>query len=267
MLIDAFIGAMAGAVSRTAVAPIELYRIQRQNYFVPNSTLKDVYQKEGLRYFWKGNGTNCIRILPQLAINYAVFRKAKTINDTIFTNKNVANFASGCTAGLVSMLITYPLETTRTFLSLQTNKNKYSGITDVIKKLKISQLYQGCRMSLFGFGSWSGLQYSSYYYVNTLTKNTKLDSKLFSGGLSGLFAISITYPTDLIRRRLQLQGFDKTVPQYNGIFDTVKKIYKYEGVKGFYRGLIANYIKTAPTLAIQFWTIENLNFYLKNESI
>ena len=74
MLIDLFIGGMGGIVSRTAVAPIELSRIQRQNHFIPNSTLTDVYKKEGLRYFWKGNGTNCVRIFPQLAVNYSIFR-------------------------------------------------------------------------------------------------------------------------------------------------------------------------------------------------
>ena len=184
MLIDALIGGIGGAVSRTAVAPIELNRIQRQNYFIPNATLTDVYKKEGLRFFWKGNGTNCVRIFPQLAVNYAIFRKAKTINKTIFENDNVINFTSGCSAGLVSMLATYPLETTRTYLSLQTNKNKYTGIGDALRRLKISQMYQGSQMSLFGFGAFSGIQYASYYYINNKIKNTPFDSKLVGGGLA-----------------------------------------------------------------------------------
>ena len=95
MFIDALIGGIGGAVSRTAVAPIELFRIQRQNHFIPNSTLRDVCKKESFRYLWKGNGTNCIRIFPQLAVNYAVFRKTKDINDICFKNKNVSNFVSG----------------------------------------------------------------------------------------------------------------------------------------------------------------------------
>ena len=170
-------------------------------------------------------------------------------------------------AGLVSMLVTYPLETTRTHLSLQTNKNKYRGLTDAFKKLKLSQLYQGSKMSLFGFGAFSGIQYSLYYYINESLKNTPFAYKFIGGGLSGLFSISITYPTDLVRRRLQLQGFDKSVPKYNGIFDAIGKIYKQEGVLGFYRGLGATYLKTVPAVAIQFWMIETLNFYLKNEDI
>ena len=82
-----------------------------------------------------------------------------------------------------------------------------------------------------------------------------------------MFAVTITYPSDLIRRRLQLQGFDSSVPTYNGIIDCLIKIYRQEGIKGFYRGLLANYVKTGPTVAIQFWTIEYLNSLLNNKDI
>ena len=87
MFIDFLIGGIGGIVSRSAVAPIELNRIQKQNYFIPNSTLRDVYKKEGLRFFWKGNGTNCIRVFPQIAINYSIFRQTKPYFKTIFDNK------------------------------------------------------------------------------------------------------------------------------------------------------------------------------------
>ena len=74
---DFISGAVAGVVSRTMVAPIELYRVQRQNSFIPNSTLNQVFRKEGVRYLWKGNGTNCLRVVPQLAINWSVYQKLK----------------------------------------------------------------------------------------------------------------------------------------------------------------------------------------------
>ena len=191
----------------------------------------------------------------------------KKMNLIHIENKNILNFASGCSAGICSMLITYPLETIKTYLSLQTNKNKYKGIYDILKRTSIKQLYQGSKLSLLGFGGYSGIQYSSYYYLNKNLKNTHLDFKLISGGLAGLFTISITYPTDLLRRRLQLQGFDNSVPKYNGIIDGCKKIYKKEGGLGFYRGLGTTYLKTIPAVGIQFWVIETLNKYFNNQDI
>ena len=165
------------------------------------------------------------------------------------------------------MLATYPLETTRTYLSLQTNKNKYNGIFHALRTIPLKQLYQGSKMSLLGFGGYSGIQYSSYYYFNSIIKDTYFDSKFIGGGLAGLFSVTITYPTDLIRRRLQLQGFDKSVPEYNGILDCCKKIFKTEGITGFYRGLTATWLKTGPAVAIQFWTIGKLNKLLKKDDV
>ena len=92
MFIDALIGGLGGIISRTCVAPIELNRIQRQNYFIPNANLTDVYKKEGIRFFWKGNGVNCIRIFPQIAINYSVFRQSKnTLLRDSFIHTNMLN--------------------------------------------------------------------------------------------------------------------------------------------------------------------------------
>ncbi len=267
MFIDFIVGGIGGIVSRSAVAPIELNRIQRQNYFIPNATLTDVYKKEGIRFFWKGNGTNCVRVFPQLAINYSIFRSVKPFIYEKVKNDNYSNFFSGCVAGGISILATYPLETTRTYLSLQTNKNKFNGIIDALRKIPIRQLYQGSKMSLLGFGGFSGLQYTSFYYINSIVKDTMFETRLVSGAIAGIFSVSITYPTDLIRRRLQLQGFDNSVPQYTGILDCCRKIFKTEGIIGFYRGITATWLKTGPAVAIQFWTIGKLNKLLKKDDI
>ena len=52
---DLITGGMSAIVSRTATAPLELFKIQRQNSFVPYSTLRAVLQREGVKYLWKGN--------------------------------------------------------------------------------------------------------------------------------------------------------------------------------------------------------------------
>ena len=81
--------------------------------------LKDVIKKEGPRFLWKGNYVNLVKGTPQYTLNYMLF---KELNKSM-ESKLISGAASGC----ISMSIIYPLETTRTFLSLQTNKNKYKG--------------------------------------------------------------------------------------------------------------------------------------------
>lgn len=268
MLVDLLMGGIAGTFSRTMVAPLELFRIQRQADFIPNSSLRAVYNKEGMRYFWKGNMANCSRIFPQMAINFAVFNNTKHMNKQLIKdNEQLSNFISGAMGGSISMAITYPLETTRTYLCLQTNKSKYKGINDVLMKTPTKQIYQGLGVSMGGFALWSGIQYSSFFWLRDNFKDTYFDSKLLLGGLSGCIAITISYPTDLLRRRLQLQGFDKSVPKYNNVFHGIYKILRTDGVRGMYKGLTANYIKTFPQTALQFWALGNLNLLLKNENI
>ena len=43
------ISACSSIVSKTGSSPLELWRLQRQNSFIPNSTLRDVIKKEGIR--------------------------------------------------------------------------------------------------------------------------------------------------------------------------------------------------------------------------
>ena len=119
-------------------------------------------------------------------------------------------------------------------------------------------------MSVLGFAPWNAISLSSYhYYKKCIWFNNEVTDKLVSGGLAGITAISVTYPTDLIRRRLQLQNYDALVPKNNGIVDCCKKIYKLEGIRGFYHGLSGNYLKAFPNGAIQFYTMEFLTKKLK----
>ena len=85
------ISACSSVISKTGSAPLELWRLQRQNSFIPNSTLRDVIKKEGVRYLWKGNAVNLIKGVPQYSINYAIYSK---INDNI-DNKLASGIISG----------------------------------------------------------------------------------------------------------------------------------------------------------------------------
>lgn len=243
-----FVSSGASIISKTTSAPIELWRIQRQNPFIPHSTIKSVVKKEGVRYLWKGNGINLIKGIPQYSINYALFRK---IDNTI-DNKLISGIASGsCSIGLI-----YPLETTRSYLSLQTNKNKYNGILDVLRKTPVKNLYNGFGMSLFGFGTFSGFL---FYFQDKIKKEYPSLNPL-SGGIASTLALTISYPTDLLRRRLQLQSFDSSVPVYNGAKDMIKKIYKSEGLFGFYRGLFPNYCKSFIQWSIHFYMLQQIHY-------
>jgi len=79
-------GGVAGAVSRTLVSPLErmkiLFQIQgpgTASYSGVWPTLVKMWQEEGWRGFLRGNGTNCIRIIPYSACQFAAYTTYKRV--------------------------------------------------------------------------------------------------------------------------------------------------------------------------------------------
>ncbi|KAI5082953.1 hypothetical protein GOP47_0002696 [Adiantum capillus-veneris] len=71
------VGGMAGGVSSSDVAPLERLKIllQVQNPLKPKYNgmvqgLKYICSTEGLAGFFKGNGTNCARIIPNSVVKF-----------------------------------------------------------------------------------------------------------------------------------------------------------------------------------------------------
>lgn len=83
-------GGVAGAVSRTVVSPLErlkiLFQVQgsgmsEYKLSVPQA-LKKMWAEEGWRGYMRGNGTNCIRIVPYSAVQFGSYNFYKRVRLT-----------------------------------------------------------------------------------------------------------------------------------------------------------------------------------------
>lgn len=80
-------GGVAGAVSRTVVSPLErlkiLLQVQsagREAYKLSvGQALAKMWREEGWRGFMRGNGTNCIRIIPYSAVQFSSYNFYKRV--------------------------------------------------------------------------------------------------------------------------------------------------------------------------------------------
>ena len=85
-------GGVAGAVSRTVVSPLErlkiLFQVQsagRDAYQLSvGKALGKMWREEGWRGFMRGNGTNCIRIVPYSAVQFGSYNFYKRVCYQIF---------------------------------------------------------------------------------------------------------------------------------------------------------------------------------------
>ena len=70
---------------------------------------------------------------------------------------------------------------------------------------------------------------------------------------------AVTFPLDLVRRRMQLEGAGGRARVYNtGLFGTLGYIIRTEGLRGLYRGILPEYYKVVPSLGIVFMTYEKV---------
>lgn len=185
-------GGIAGAVSRTVVSPLErlkiLFQIQsagREEYKLSvGKALKKMWQEEGWRGFMRGNGTNCIRIVPYSAVQFGSYGFYKR---TLFESSPGADLTPlerlicGGIAGITSVTFTYPLDIVRTRLSIQSAS--FADLGDKPKELPgmmatmvrmyrdeggIMALYRGIVPTVTGVAPYVGLNFMTYEFVSTL---------------------------------------------------------------------------------------------------
>ena len=89
--------------------------------------------------------------------------------------------------------------------------------------------------------------------------------KFVSGGIAGGIGVSVVYPIDLIKTRLQNQI--GTSNKYKGSIDCFLQTVKREGVRGLYKGLRPQLIGVAPEKALKLTVNDTLKFGLGEYSL
>ncbi|KAJ3383329.1 mitochondrial aspartate-glutamate transporter agc1 [Lobulomyces angularis] len=95
--------------------------------------------------------------------------------------------------------------------------------------------------------------------TETKYEPTGLMQALFStynfvlGSIAGALGASAVYPIDLVKTRMQNQRSSKFIGQilYKNSLDCFRKVFKNEGIRGFYSGLIPQLVGVAPEKAIK----------------
>jgi solute carrier family 25 phosphate transporter 23/24/25/41 len=87
------------------------------------------------------------------------------------------------------------------------------------------------------------------------------------GAIAGVASMTLTYPLDLVKRRMQLRGVNKHAHNYNSMFDCFQKIMRYEGPSSLFRGLTPCVLKMVPATAILFSVNERLKKMLSHDNL
>merc|ERR1712066_410222 len=198
-------------------------------------------KEQGMKRFWDGNFTNCIRYFPTQAFNLAFKDTFKGMfpkynPKTEFAQFFGANLVSGGLAAASSLTIVYPLDYARTRLAsdVGSGKKSFSGLGDCIMKTMkgpggFLALYTGFGVSVVGIVGYRGLQLGCFDTITGL--NPYKSDKGILGAASTFAAAQSEKP---VEEHL-----------YKGTGDCFKKIAAEEGLAaGLYKGFLANVVRS-----------------------
>ncbi|OCH93109.1 mitochondrial carrier [Obba rivulosa] len=310
-------GGLAGAASRTVVSPLERLKIIQQvqpqssdrQYKGVWSSLVRMWREEGFRGFMRGNGINCLRIVPYSAVQFTTYEQLKKWFTQNGTRKldTPTRLSAGALAGITSVCATYPLDLVRSRLSIATasipvqqspssshaaqptltsayhtsttnaarpvaTHFKSADLTTWGMTLRVMRdeggvraLYRGLVPTAMGVAPYVGINFAAYEALRgaiTPPEKSTVARKLLCGALAGSISQTLTYPFDVLRRKMQVTGMGSLGYQYNGALDALQSIVRTEGVRGLYRGLWPNLLKVAPSIATSFFTYELVKEFL-----
>jgi solute carrier family 25 phosphate transporter 23/24/25/41 len=270
-------GAGSGLITKTVNAPLERIKIlyQIQDIRNPNkygsfiNTVKIILKEEGVFGLYKGNWVNSLRVMPAYALKFTFseyFRKILP-NNTVTDKMKI-----GALTGVSQISLTHPLDLLRTRYSMAETKGSILKYTaNIIKNEGFSGMYKGISVSLITGSVHISLQLTFFdVYKSLIHKHTRFDNtatKLVGGALAGITSMALTYPGDIVKKHMHSNGILKEKRIYNNTWDCCKKIWKKEGVVGFFKGIKISTFKTMPSAAIQFASYDYLRGLYKEKDL
>lgn len=280
-------GAIASFMGRFISQPLEVIKLQVQiqnkiNFMEKKSIPRiasDIWKYDGVKGFFRGHNASQVLGVAQGAAQFWGFDKVKNLLDkTALTNQpELRDFLGGCIAGSISVIILNPLDTLKTrVISQKIHKSTKKNIPQMYSKTLYNEgiraLFRGTSVGIIQVAPLIGFRFMFFNFFCSILSDSE-DEKpsgyvlLISGALSGAFSNGLTYPTDVIRRRMQLTKIRK---QSNRPFDDsckkmmvcVLSVQKQYGLGGFYLGITPGILKSAVGSAVTFWVYEKLmEFY------
>uniref|UniRef100_J3M4E2 ADP,ATP carrier protein n=2 Tax=Oryza brachyantha TaxID=4533 RepID=J3M4E2_ORYBR len=272
-------GGIAGAVSRTAVAPLETIRTHLMVGSNGNSTtevFQSIMEHEGWTGLFRGNFVNVIRVAPSKAIELFAFDTAnKFLTPKPGEQQKVPlppSLVAGAFAGVSSTLCTYPLELIKTRLTIQRGvyDNFLHAFVKIVREEGPTELYRGLTPSLIGVVPYAATNYFAYDTLKKVYKKMFKTNEigniptLLIGSAAGAISSTATFPLEVARKHMQV-GAVGGRKVYKNMLHALLSILEDEGVGGLYRGLGPSCMKLVPAAGISFMCYEACKKVLTEE--
>ncbi|XP_063098557.1 mitochondrial thiamine pyrophosphate carrier isoform X3 [Cavia porcellus] len=190
------------------------------------------------------------------------------------THEFSAHFVCGGLSACTATLAVHPVDVLRTRFAAQGEPRVYKTLQDAVVTMYRTEgplvFYKGLAPTLIAIFPYAGLQFSCYkslkraydWAIPADGKQTGNLKNLLCGSGAGIISKTLTYPLDLIKKRLQVGGFEHAragfgqVRSYRGLLDCTKQVLQEEGIQGFFKGLSPSLLKAALSTGFVFFWYE-----------
>jgi mitochondrial ornithine carrier protein len=185
--------------------------------------------------------------------------------------QNVGSYTPGTTTfpSTTSLLKRPPLTTPAAAIHTST-KLVQPGPLELVKQIYRAQGLSGFwrgQMGTFlresgGSAAWFG----TYEYVSSHLKLRRIQNNqnpvsdrdlMLSGACAGMAYNLVLFPADSVKSRMQTDAI-ADLRASRGFLEVGREMWKYGGIRIFYRGCLITVLRAAPASAVIFWTYENL---------
>ncbi|KAF9264738.1 mitochondrial carrier [Marasmius fiardii PR-910] len=290
-------GLGAGVVATLCMNPLDLLKVKFQvSTTKPRGGigkqiwfgLKDIHRQNGWKGLYRGVGPNIAGNASSWGLYflfYNMLKKRASGGDITKALSPQEYLLCSAEASAVTAVITNPIWVVRVRMftsdagSPDSYRGLFHGFTSIMRNEGSSGLFRGTMLALFGVSN-GAIQFMAYEEMKRWgferkrrqfekmgkpwsPEVDKLSNTSYTAmsAASKLLALSITYPYQVVRSRIQN---DANAHEYSTIRSTIYKTWSNEGLKGFYRGLATNLVRILPGTCVTFVVYENLAWLLRS---
>ncbi|KAL0266825.1 UNVERIFIED_CONTAM: hypothetical protein PYX00_009264 [Menopon gallinae] len=240
--------------------------------------VQKMFRHEGILSFYKGILPPIMAETPKRAVKFFTFEQYKNFFSLGSTTVTPFIYSlAGAAAGVTEAIVINPFEVVK--VSLQSDRNKlnlspstYSVTRQIIKTggLGLNGLNKGLTATVFRNGVFNMIYFGFYHSVKDKIPKIhdatgEFFKKLLIGFSAGTLASCMNIPFDVAKSRMQGPQPKIGEVKYKSLFPTMHTIYKEEGWRALYKGLLPKVMRLGPGGAVMLVVYDLMSEFIQKK--
>ncbi|KAJ2951717.1 hypothetical protein O0L34_g13881 [Tuta absoluta] len=240
--------------------------------------MRKMYRHEGKLSFWKGILPPILAETPKRAVKFFTFEQYKRF--FMFgssTPTPITYSLAGLGAGITEAILVNPFEVVK--VTLQSNKalatqvpSTWTVTRQIVREngLGFKGLNKGLSATIARNGVFNMVYFGFYHSVKNIIPEyedplLEFGRKVAIGFTSGILGSCVNIPFDVAKSRIQGPQPQPGFVKYSSTTGAIVMVYKEEGFRALYKGLLPKVMRLGPGGAIMLVVYDYVYHFLENK--